>query len=422
MKVLVISIHYPPEANSSALKMAELAKHLKEQGHQVTVVTAFPNYPDGVLHKGYSRSLWKRETIDGIPVIRTFLLVTTQRRRFGPRMLNYFSFMLTAIYGGLGAGRHDVVFASSPPLFTGVSGWAVSRMFGAPLVFDVNDLWPQAPIQLGVIKSPQAIRMARALEKFVYDKSERIFFYSNYMRKEVVQAGQPEEKTEIHPLWIDTDFFKPVSDEERARVRSQHGMGDRLVVMYAGNIGLPQGLETAIDCARLLEERGQDDVLFVFVGGGANRERVMERSRSLGLHNVLFIPSQPVSAMPAFLAASDALLLHLDKAPFRMGTIPGKLFVYMSAARPVLLALQGEAAELVKAAGCGVVVEPQDPEDMARGIDALRDPALRLRMGQAGRRTAVERYDRRVVLAKLERSLVDVAGKKATRPLTTRAS
>lgn len=412
MKVLLISLYYPPEANSTSLKISDLAEHLTGNGHEVTVVTGFPNYPDGVLHPGYRRSLLKRERIKGIPVLRTFLSITTERRKFGPRMMNYLSFMLSSIYGGLVAGRHDVVYASSPPLFLGVSGYALSRTFRAPLVLDVNDLWPQAPIQLGIVKNPRAIRMAQRLEKFVYEKSDRIFFYSHRMRQAVLDAGYPAAKTEVHPLWIDTEVFKPVPREEWSEVRRKHGMGDRLVIMYAGNMGLPQGLHTAIECARLLRERNQRDPLFVFVGGGADRERLIQLSQSYGLDNVLFIPSQPVSAMPAFMSAADALLLHLDKAPFRMGTIPGKLFAYMSCGRPVLLGLEGEGADLVRDARCGVVIEPQNPESMAEGVGRLADPELRRRMGEASRRTAVEQYDTRVVLATLQRRLEEIAGKR----------
>ena len=422
MKVLLISLYYPPEANSTALKISDLAQHLTESGHEVSVVTGFPNYPDCVLYQGYRRSLLKREDVGGVRVLRTFLSITSERRSFGPRMKNYLSFMVSSIYGGLAAGRQDVVYASSPPLFLAVSGYAISRSFRAPLVLDVNDLWPQAPIQLGIVKNPRAIRAAQALERFAYEKSDRIFFYSHRMRQMVLDTGVPAEKTEVHPLWVDTEVFKPVPRPEAIAVREKYGMGDRLVIMYAGNIGLPQGLQTAIECARLLKERKQRDVLFVFVGGGADRERLMQLSQSYGLDNVLFIPSQPLSSMPAFMSASDALLLHLDKAPFRLGTIPGKLFAYMSCGRPVLLGLEGEGADLVRDAGCGVVIEPQNPESMAEGIARLSDPETRARMGEASRRTAVERYDRRKVLATLERRLEDIVTKRnpnATRAVTS---
>ena len=422
MKVLLVSLYFPPEPNSLSLKISDLSKHLKESGHDVTVITGFPNYPEGVLYPGYRRALLKREEIEGVRLIRTYLTTTKQRRSFGPRMANYLSFMTTSILGGLAVGRHDVVYVSSPPLFLGVSGYLLSRLFRAPLVLDVNDLWPQAPIQLGVIKSPRAIRMAHQLEEFVYGKSDAIFFYSHRMRQAVLEDGIPAAKTEVHPLWIDTEVFKPVPRAEGAEIRSKYGMGDRLVVMYTGNLGVPQGLQTAIECARLLAERKRQDVLFVFVGGGADKDRLVRLSESYGLTNVLFIPPQPFAAMPQFMSASDVLLLHVDKAPHRMGTIPGKLFAYLSCGRPILLGLEGEGADLVNETGCGVAVEPQDPESMLKGVEILSDPQRRERMGEAARRTAVERFDRRKVLAVLERSLEEIVARKNGRGPRTSAS
>ena len=408
MRVLLISHFYPPEPNSAAQKMSDLAQHLAASGHQATVITGFPNYPDGLLHKGYRRTLYQRQQINGVSVIRTFLLTAPRGRMFGPRMKNYVSFMLTSMYGAIGAGRHDLVYVYSPPLFLGVSGYVVSRLFRVPLVLDVNDLWPKAPIQLGILKNPALIRIAQTLERFVYAKTHHIFFYSHGMRQDVVGRGVPKAKTEIHPLWVDTDIFRPVPEEQGAEVRGNYGKGDRLVVMYTGNLGLPQGLDTAIECARILKERGESQVLFVFVGGGADRERLIRLSQSYGLDNVTFVPPQPVSAMPAFMSAADVLLLHLDKAPFRMGTIPGKLLTYMSSGRPVLVGVEGEAADLVRQTACGVAVEPQNPEAMAQGITNLADAELRRRMGEAGRQAAVTRFDRRKLLAEVESRLEEI--------------
>ena len=408
MKALLLTQFYPPEPGTASQKMSELADHLQRNGHEVTVVTGFPNYPEGVLYKGYRRKLLQREQINGVRVIRTFILINSSRRSFGPRMQNYLSFMLSSIYGSFRAGHHDLVYVYSPPLFLGVSAYMLSRLYRAPFVLDVHDLWPKAPIELGILKSPALIRAAERLEEFVYSKAHHIFFYSHRMRQDVVEDGCPEAKTEVHPLWVDTEFFKPAPEDQAARVRKDYGMGDRLVVMYTGNLGLPQGLDTAIECARLLKAQGHDRFLFVFVGGGAELDRLRQLSQDHGLDNVLFVPPQPASAMPAFMSASDILLLHLNKAPFRIGTIPGKLLTYMSAGRPVLAGLVGEAEDIVNRNGCGVVVEPQSPEAMAQGVMVLADPALRRRMGEAGRMAAVNQFDSRKLLDEVEGRLQEV--------------
>ena len=414
MKVLLLTQNYTPEPISASQKMSDLAKHLQERGHQVTVVTGFPNYPDGVLYDGYRRKLYQQEDIDGTKVIRTFLTITSSRRSFRPRLKNYLSFMLTSIYGSLRAGRHDLVYVYSPSLFLGLSGYVVSRLFRVPFVLDLNDLWPKGPIHLGMMKNPALIRAAEWLERFVYSKAHHIFFYSNWMRQDVVSRGVPEPKTEVHPLWVDTELFKPAPEEQAADVRKEYGMSDRLVVMYTGNLGLPQGLDTAIECAKLLKEKGQDHILFTLVGSGADRDRLVQLSQDYHLDNVTFIPPQPVSAMPAFMSASDVLLLHLDKAPFRVGTVPGKLITYMSAAKPVLAGLEpeGEGANIVTQNECGVVVEPQNPESMAQGIMKLADPELRRRMGEAGRKAAVNQYDRRKLLDEVEDRLQEIVAQR----------
>ncbi len=410
MKFLLVTQYYPPEPNSAAQKMSDLAEYLLGNGHQVTVVTGFPNYPEGVLHDGYKRKLYHRDKVNGVPTIRTFLFLGNRRRKFGPRMKNYISFMVSSVYGSLLGGRHDLVYVYSPPLFLGVSGYFISRMFRVPLVVDVNDLWPKEPIGLGMLKNPILIRLAEWLERFVYSKTHTILFYSNRMRLDVVSRGVPEDKTEVYPLRVDTNFFKPASGAKAAQIRDQYGVGEKLLVMHTGNIGLPQGLETAIECARLLKSRDENNVLFMFVGGGADRDRLIELSKSYGLDNVMFIPPQPVDAMPAFMASADILMLHLNRAPFREGTIPGKVFTYISCGKPVLAGLEGEGAELITQSGCGLVVDPQNPEEMAAGIMKLEDPELRQKMGEAGRKTALATYDSKKVLIGLEARLIEIAG------------
>ncbi len=402
MKLLLLTQYYPPEPASASQKVSEMAGYLAGRGHEVTVVTGFPNYPDGVVYDGYRRRLYRRETREGVKVGRTFLFIPRSRRDFWPRMKNHLSFMLTAMYGGVRSGRPDLVYVYSPPLFLGVSGYVLSRLFRAPLVVDVHDLWPREPIHLGVLKGRTAIRLAEALERFVYSAADYLYFYSDRMRGDVVETGVPQAKTEVHPLWVDTCFFRPAPVQEAEEVRREYGFGDRLVVMYTGNISLAQGLDTAVESARLLKERGENDVLLVFVGGGADRDRLAALAGDQGLDNVLFIPPKPATAMSAFTSAADVLLTHLNRAPFRQGTIPTKLLNYMSAGRPVLAGLEGEAADLVRQTGCGVVVEPQDPEAMAQGILGLRDSDLRRRLGEAGRAAAVERFERRRLLPEME--------------------
>jgi len=408
MKFLIVSQYFFPETGSSAIRMLELAQYLAMQGHQVTVITGFPNYPTGVVYPHYRRKVYQREQVGDVAVVRTYLLTTTRRRSFGPRLMNYLSFMVTSVFGGLVAGRHEVIYVYSPPLFVGVSAWILSGLYRIPFVIEVNDLWPQAPIALGMLRNKMLIRFTEGLERFVYAKAHRIFLYSRRMRQALIGKGVPEEKTEIHPLWIQTDLFRPHPQRETNAVRAEYGLDGRFVVMYAGNIGLAQGMGTVIECARLL--KGHSDIVFVLIGEGAEKASLMRRVEEQGLGNVVFIPQQPVNVIPRFLSAADALLVHLVPAPHRLGTIPAKVLAYMSVGRPILMAAEGESADLIQRSGSGVVAEPGNPEAMAEAILRLyNDPGVREVMGRKGREYAVAHFDRRKLLRQLERRLVEIA-------------
>lgn len=408
MRFLLLTQYYPPEPGSSAMRMSELAQYMAARGHIVTVVTGFPNYPEGVIYAGYRGKLYQREQLQGVNVVRTLLLTTRHRHKFLPRLLNHSSFMLTSIMGGLFAGKHDLIYIYSPPLFVGVSAWVLGRLYGIPFVMEVNDLWPQGPIALGIVRNKWAIRCGEGLERFVYAKAHKIFFYSNRMRQALIEKGVPEKKTEIHPLWVETDLFQPCTSDETAAVRAEYGLDGRFVVMYAGNIGLAQGMGTVVECARLLKQ--QPDIAFILVGEGAEKATLMQRVAEQELNNVMFIPHQPVNVIPRFLSAADALLVHLDPAPHRLGTIPAKALAYMSCGRPVLMAAEGESADLIQRSGSGVVAEPGNPQDMAEAVLRLYvDPDAREAMGQRGREYVVAHFDRKKLLRGLEGRLEEIA-------------
>lgn len=409
MKALLLSQYYPPESGSSAMRMSELAEYLAQCGHDVHVVTGFPNYPSGVIYDGYQGKMWQREHVKGVQITRTFLLPTTERHSFRARLLNYLSFMLTSIPGGLLVSRPDVIYFYSPPLFLGVSAWILSRFHGVLSVVEVNDLWPEAPIALGVLRNAGLISVARWLERFVYDKADHIFLYSRRMREALLEKGVAKEQTEIWPLWVDTSFFSSRSSGDVQKVRDEYQFGDRFVVMYAGNIGLAQGMDTVIDAARLLRHRL--DIAFVLVGEGVETATLMERAESEQLGNVMFVPQQPLAEISDFLSAADVLLAHLDPAPHRLGTIPAKILAYMSVGRPVLLAAEGEAADVIERSGAGLVVQPRSPEALVAGVLQMQaDPGTRALQGQRGRQYAVEHFERSSLLARLEQRLLRIAG------------
>lgn len=388
--------------------MSELAGYLARQGHQVTVVTAFPNRPEGKLHKGYKLGLWMREKKYGYTIVRVPLYMTAERRSFKHRMLNHVSFMVTAIYGGLLAGRAEVVYFYSPPIFQGITAWALKKVYGAQTMMELNDLWPAAAISMGVIKNPTIRRLAEGFEKLVYRKTDHLSFYSEIHRQTIVDKGIARGKTEIHRLWVDTVLFCPSVDEQtRKAIRVQYQMGDRFAVMYAGKLGFAQGLDTVIEAAARLKDN--PDIVFVLMGEGPEEERLKQMRADGGLENVLFIPYQPVEEVPQFLEAADVLYAQLAPAPHRLGTIPAKVLGYMSMGKPVLAAAEGETERLMKESEAGLCIPPNDVEALVVAVEGLYKDSDTRAMGERGRAYALKNFDRGRLLGELEQRLMELA-------------
>lgn len=406
MKILILTQHFPPEPGSASMRMFELSEHLVARGHEVTVVTPFPNYPKGIIYKEYRGKLFMKKNEKGITTIRTFVYASHNRQKFLHGMLYYSSFMFTSILGALTAGKPDIIYVYSPPYFLGISAWIIGKLFHIPFILEVNDLWPKSAVALGVLKNKYLIKIAEWVEKFIYKNAEKIFVYSRQIGQDIIDTGITDKKVEIHSLWTDTNLFQYQSDFNDLRIK--HQWNDKFVAMYAGNIGAAQGLEHIIECAHLLKKNGK--IIFVIVGDGIKKDALVKKRDGNGLKNVQFIQQQPKEVMPQFLSSADILLVHLNRAPHRLGTIPAKLLDYMSCGRPILAAVEGETANLVEKSKCGLAVESQNPEAMAKAILTLyEDRKLRERLGANARNYAVSCFDKMKLLAELENRLYEVA-------------
>ena len=405
MKVLILTQNFPPEPNPAS-RMLEVGEYLVSGGHKVTVVTSFPNYPLGVVYEGYRGKFYQKEKINGVTVIRVYTYTSPKRLKFSPRILNYISFMITSILGMVAAGKHDVIYVWSPPLFSGFSASIAGKFLNAPFIFEVQDLWPKAPIFLKVIKSRFSIWLAERMEKFIYNKAAKIFAISHLMRQEIINTGVPPEKVEVHYNWIDTDVFQPQAETQH--IREKYKLNDKFIVMFAGNMGIAQGLENVIECANILREK--KDILFTFVGDGIKKEELIRMKDDYKLENVKFLSRQLKEKMPLFFSSADVLLVHLNKAPFRKTTIPSKICAYMSCGRPILTATEGESAEIIEKSRCGIAVEPENPQAMADAILKLyeSDSELRAEFGKNARNYAVEFFDKRKLLNRLMNSLTEI--------------
>lgn len=409
MHILLLSQYFPPEAGSAAAKIAEMAHYLTGRGHRVSVVSQVPCYPAGVVYPGYEGAWFRREEQQGVRISRTWSYASPERGKFKPRLLNYATFMVTAMAGIYTGPRPDIVMVYSPPLLLGLTAALASLAWRCPFVFWVNDLWPQAALHLGFMQEGPLYQAASALERFIYRHAARIFVYSQRMLEEVVADGACRAKIESHPLWIDTEVFHP-DPAGSARIREQYGWGDKFVILYGGNIGLAQGLDVFVECARLLREK--PNIHFVMVGSGVEKDNLESLARDYGLTNLEFIGQQPKEQVLAYFSAADILFAHLKAAPHRVGTVPEKILAYMACGRPVLMAAQeGAAADVIRDHGCGVAIPPDDPEALAQAILALSDQRPDIdTMGSRGRRAAELHFSGPKVLTAMEASLQKIAG------------
>jgi colanic acid biosynthesis glycosyl transferase WcaI len=391
MRILILGQCYAPENVSAAVLITELATDLGRRGHQVTVVTGAPSYPYGRVFKGYRNRFHTVETLDGVRVIRTWSYISPSTNTL-PRLLHYGTYSATAFYGGLFAGRPDIILSYSPPLPLGLSACLLSRIWRIPWVLQLEDLYPDAAIAAGVMTNKRTIDFFRRIEQFLYRQSRHISVISENFRKNLLGKGIPDSKIKVIPIWADPNEVHPMKKENGFRQKC--GLNDKFVVMYAGNIGLTSCLEDVLQAAVILKER--NDIQFVIVGEGVKKDSLIAEMQDRHLTNIQFLPYQPREIFPEMLAASDINLVTLN-AGAALSSLPSKIFNVMASARPVLAVTPpgSEVMQIVETAGCGWNVPPASPEKLADAILQLKAQESRLiQMGQNGRSCLEKNYTR----------------------------
>lgn len=404
MKILFLAQRYAPEEISASILISELAVDLAKRGHQVTMVTEVPNYPHGKVFPGYHNKLYQEETLEGVRVIRTWSAISP-KKAFWPRILNYGAYSATSFYGGLLAGRHDVVVSYSPPLPLGISAYLLSRIWRVPWVLQIEDLYPDAAVAAGVLKNQRVIAFFSAVERLIYRKAQHISLISESFRKNLLGKRVPLEKMTLIPVWADPDVVRPMPKENA--FRKQHGLEDKFVVMYAGNMGFTSCLEDALAAAELL--RDDPNTAFVLIGEGVRKEAFEEMAREKGLANVTFLPYQPRELFPEMLAAADAHLVTLN-AGSSHSSLPSKVFNAMASARPILAVANAESdlAHVVRSAHCGSIIPPEAPQQLAGAVREMRQysPDRLEQMGQNGRKELEANFSRARCVDKYEQMLL----------------
>jgi colanic acid biosynthesis glycosyl transferase WcaI len=376
-------------------------------GHQVTVLTGFPNYPKRIIFDGYRGKIFMREQIDGVNVFRTYIYVSPNEALWS-RALNFGSFCASAALGGLVVPKPDVIYCIMPPLPLGFSAEFLGLFKCAPVVVNIQDIYPDIAIALGFLRNWLVIRFFQAMERFIYRRAEAIIVISDGFKENLLGKGVVPSKIYVVPNWADPDFLRPGPKDNS--FRRQLGVGDRFTLIYSGNLSHNSNLEPVIGAAELLRDR---PFAFVIVGDGVRKAQLERRAQEKQLNNVLFLPFQPLEIYPQVLTAADMNLVTLSTQA-AMASVPSKVFKIMASGRPVLaITVQGnEVHRLVSEAKCGLCVSPDDPVALA---EALRYAAAHQdeleRMGKNGRRYLEDHFSRPKCVAQIEEVLVKAAGR-----------
>ena len=388
MKILIFSQHFPPETVATGRRAHDLAESLSERGHQVTVITGVPNHPSSRVRPGCRAAPGVEVVAGRYRVVRVPVFCSTDSRVLH-RLHTYGSFMLSAARHGLRQGPAELLLAVSP-LPTGLAAMLVHWARRTPLVFDLQDIWPDSALAVGVMRPSLVLRLLRRVERFFYRRCALIVAITEGFRRYLLGLGISPERVAVIHNGVDVEMFEGCKNSDE--FRSAHLPGGKFVVGYVGNIGLAQGLETLLDAASALADR---PVTFLLTGEGTDKARLQTLARIRGLANIKFLDGVPRERVPTILAACDALLLALRRDPLFEITIPSKLYEYMAAGKPILCSVGGEAASLVATAQCGLPVTPSDGAALAPAIRKLyRDPVLCRVMGQMGRRFVRESFSR----------------------------
>jgi colanic acid biosynthesis glycosyl transferase WcaI len=380
MRVLLLMQWFDPEPTFKGLAFA---KQLVQNGHEVEVLTAFPNYPEGKLYPGYRLRIWQREVVDGISVIRVPLYPSHDGSSVR-RALNYVSFALSsALLGPWLVRPADVVYVYHAPGTIALPAMALKALRGMPFVYDINDLWPDSLPATGMLNNRVLLKCVDLWSRLTYRLASHVVIGSPGVKRVLQERGVPESKVTVIFNWCDEAQL--LQTEHRISPTDEPDMAERFNVVFAGNMGKAQALDAVLAAAELIASR-LEYVQFVFIGGGVDVARLKRLKDERGLTNVLFLPRRPMSEIGSALKLAGALLVHLRDDPLFRITLPSKTQAYLAVGRPILMAVRGDAAELVREAGGGVACLPEDAEGIAAAVEELArmSPEVREEMGERG--------------------------------------
>lgn len=391
MKIGLVSHYFWPELGAPSARLHEMGRAWARRGHDVVVVTNFPNHPTGVIPPEYAGRDFLIEPLDGMRVVRC-RTYATPNRGFAKKTFGHLYFMVQAARQGKAPLEGaDVVVASSPTLFSAVAGSFLARRLGVPFVMEVRDLWPAIFVELGVIRQRWLIRGLEALEMSLYRRSAAVVTVTSAFARDIVRRGIPERAVHVIPNGVDLRAFEPGPPDKDLLARL--GLDGRFVVLYCGAHGISQALGRILEVAEQLRDDAR--IRFLFVGEGAEKDALLARARERGLGNVLFHDGVPREGVSAFYRSADVCLVPLRDVPLFRSFIPSKIFEILACGRPLVTSLAGEAAEILEPSGAALIVPPEDVPAIAGAITRLAaDAGLRSALASRGRPYVAAHYDR----------------------------
>jgi len=408
MRILVLAIHYWPEQTGIGAVLTRRCEYLASVGHEVTVCTGMPFYPQWQIHPGYTRKLSLREKLNDVTILRSWMWVP-EKVTSAKRVLFEASFLASSLLHAVQSRKPELLFVVSPPLGLGLSAALLSRWWNIPYVFDVEDLQPDAAADLGMLPRP-VLPLLYWMESMAYRNAKLIVTITDGMRKRITAKGVPAGKVVLVPAAADKAVFCVGSVSEAQRFRIEHGLEGKFIVAHSGNMGVKQGLDVVLDAALQLKEH--QEIVFLLVGDGAMKSHLVKRADALGLDNVRFLPVQEKAELLQLLAAVE-LALIVQQSTVSDIVFPSKTVTLLSAARPIVASVSAECeiGRVISQSGAGVVIEPGNAEALAATIrELLRNPQRRATMSCCGRRYALQHWDETRILPAFESHLVRAAG------------
>ncbi len=408
MRILVLAIHYWPEQTGIGAVLTRRCEYLASVGHEVTVCTGMPFYPEWQIHSGYRRKLSFSEEHNGVIILRSWMWVP-EKVTSAKRVLFELSFLASSLLHAVQSHKPELLFAVSPPLGLGLSAVLLSRWWNIPYVFNVEDLQPDAAADLGMLPRP-VLPVLYCMESMAYRNAELIVTITDGMRKRIAAKGIPAGKVVLVPAAADNTVFCVGSVAEAHRFRIDHGLEGKFIVAHSGNMGVKQGLDVVLDAALQLKEHRE--IVFLLAGDGAMKSHLKKRAAALGLDNVRFVRVQEKAEFLQMLAAVD-LALIVQQSTVSDIVFPSKTVTLLSAARPIVASVSAECeiGSIIRQSGAGVVIEPGNAEALASTIRGLlRNPQERATMSDCGRRYALQHWDETRVLPAFESHLVKATG------------